>query len=185
MLTSHRKIQILNFLSAAVYIYILQTWPCTGTAVATIISGTVALCLKDNRGNSIKWPWMVHSCRSTLFLTGLTDQSAAQSQRHERRRPTGGFLCAPRRSRVPLLLSGHDETETPKSITSPVYIRMPRRRVRIDLLFSPPRRRALVCPGYISNRSRMVFHPRRARLVLVFRPYPQRRLWVRRQRQSE
>ena len=37
------------------------------TAVHTIIPTRVTLCLKDNRGNSIRWPWMVHSCRSTLF----------------------------------------------------------------------------------------------------------------------
>lgn len=140
----------------------------TETAVATIISSAVALCLKDNRGNSIKWPWMVHSCRSTLFLTGLTDQSGCTGTSN---RFTGHFSY--RSELLFSLVDGHDdETETPKSITSRIY---ECRRVRIDLLFSWPTRRPRSRLPPVSNGSRMVFQPRRAELVLVFAPYPRTR----------
>lgn len=171
-LTSHREVRIVNFLSSAA-VYITNVSMHGGTAVATIISGTVALCLKDNRGNSIKWPWMVHSCRSTLFLTGLTDQSAAQSQRGTSADPPGDF-SARHAAREFLFFSAATTKQRDAKVNylAGIYTRMPRRRVRIDLLFSSPRRGALSFALGVSNRSGMVFHPRRARLVLVFRPYP-------------
>lgn len=113
--------------------------------MVTIIPGTVALCLKDNRGNSIKWPWMVHSCRSTLFLTGLTDQSAPG---REARAPTHrGFLSPLRHGTEFLFDRGRAQRRNRDAkVNYLAYIRMPP-RVRIDLLFSSESRTALVCPG--------------------------------------
>lgn len=128
--------------------------------LVTIIPGTVALCLKDNRGNSIKWPWMVHSCRSTLFLTGLTDQSAPG---REARAPTHrGFLSPLRHSTEFLFDRGRAQRRNRDAkVNYLAYIRMPP-RVRIDLLFSSAGPLSFVP---VSNVSRMVFHPRRTELV--------------------
>lgn len=122
------------FRSFYVRVFVLCTNMCVhvqGPAVRAIIPGTVALCLKDNRGNSIKWPWMVHSCRSTLFLTRLTDQSGARA------RATHGIspaACVPPAARLVLQTKQRRQSQLP-----PVHA------VRIDLLFLPavPSR----CPG--------------------------------------
>lgn len=111
--------------------------------MVTIIPDTVALCLKDNRGNSIKWPWMVHSCRSTLFLTGLTDQSAPG---REARAPTHrGFLSPLRLHRVPLRSwTGTKTKQRCQSQLPRVYTNAAACTNRSLVFFS---RTALVCPG--------------------------------------